>query len=766
LANARTEEVKNIILQFIPPGGSIDLQELWERMGGGLDELSGALQSLAYRGELIVSGPRGGPPEQLILSLPESGAGNAGAGLSGREKRAAAKLIASNIPVLKAMLMARAGEKVREILSDGVPRTRDELASMMDLPPKLPGALPDVIMRPDNTYTLRETEAGRAELARRAEESRARAEAVRAQRRRVDELLEEREALTEEEISTALGEKLLPEAVSHLMRLPGGRYTHPDSDAAWDEVGRYLSRSEPVQRKDFVRMFKRHKKLVAHIKKGREEPPFVILPDGRITVDTHPAGREELRRREILAYVHYTLKERMGGRSFFTLEDFAPRERTLAKQEALQAGCVELKLGRREMFCAPIKAAPAKIARELKELTGLDFPDRGGSTMPVAYLVDNSFSARETARLLGVRPGDVADLYEQGYLQGFMLERSMRYWRPAVEEMRRSPNITRLLRRVEKIKMTDAARILGITPDQVRRMIREGHLRSAGRAGWDMHYLRRGDVEDILARLPEIRAAWGEGESAGAGAKAAARRRKRRPRRTKPQVVRPPGPIRLDPYQEQAIEELLAGHSVLVAAPTGTGKTLVAERLVDRILEQGREVIYTSPIKALSNQKYRDFARLYGYNRVGLITGDVSINERAQLLVMTTEIFRNWCFANPEWMENISHVVFDEIHYLDDPERGTAWEESIIFAPPHIRILGLSATVPNIHELAAWMEDVRGSRVVVVEEYRRAVPLDIKWVTPDNEVLDAGEALDEIEALRQAGGRHRYMGGYYGRKGE
>ncbi|MBF7083454.1 DEAD/DEAH box helicase [Desulfallas sp. Bu1-1] len=313
----------------------------------------------------------------------------------------------------------------------------------------------------------------------------------------------------------------------------------------------------------------------------------------------------------------------------------------------------------------------------------------------------------------------------------------------------------RFLRRVEKIKVTDAARILGLTPDQIKRLIREGHLRSAGRSAQGVHQLRRGDVEDLLARLPEIKSGWEE--LPGQGAERPARRKKRRPRNRKPVAVETPGPLKLDEYQEKAIAALREGHSVLVAAPTGTGKTLIAEKLVERILEQGREVIYTSPLKALSNQKYRDFARLYGYDRVGLITGDVSINERAQLLVMTTEIFRNWCFANPEWMEGISHVIFDEIHYLDDVERGTAWEESIIFAPPHIRILGLSATVPNIHELAAWMEEVRGTGVVVVEEYRRAVPLEINWISPDNEVLDEEEALDEIEALRQAGSRRQYM---------
>ncbi|WP_243276910.1 helix-turn-helix domain-containing protein [Desulfallas sp. Bu1-1] len=755
MTNARTEEIKKKLLELIPAGGSISLQELWSRVGGGVDLFSGALQSLAYHGDLMVSGSNGGDPEQILLSRAENVAGDPAGAPSGKDRVRAGKLVASGMPGLKAMLRAQAADRIREILRDGVPRTREELAAMTELPPRMPGALPDVVMLPGGAYTLKDTPAGEAELARRAEEALARSEAVRRQRRRVDELLEEHEALAREEIERALGEKLLPESVSHLMRLSGGQYTHPDSNAAWEEVGRYLSRTEPVARKEFARMFKRHKKLVSQIKRGREEPPFVILPDGRVTVDTRPEGREELRRREILAYVHYTLKEKMGGRSFFTLEDFTPRERALARQEALDAGCVELKVGRREMFCAPIKAPEEKIARELTEITGLDFPSRGGSTVPVAYLVDNSLTAREAGRMLGVHPGDVANLQEQGYLQGFLLEGTMRYWRPSVQSLRNSPNMDRFLRRVEKIKVTDAARILGLTPDQIKRLIREGHLRSAGRSAQGVHQLRRGDVEDLLARLPEIKSGWEE--LPGQGAERPARRKKRRPRNRKPVAVETPGPLKLDEYQEKAIAALREGHSVLVAAPTGTGKTLIAEKLVERILEQGREVIYTSPLKALSNQKYRDFARLYGYDRVGLITGDVSINERAQLLVMTTEIFRNWCFANPEWMEGISHVIFDEIHYLDDVERGTAWEESIIFAPPHIRILGLSATVPNIHELAAWMEEVRGTGVVVVEEYRRAVPLEINWISPDNEVLDEEEALDEIEALRQAGSRRQYM---------
>lgn|GEM_PF-1267903 len=754
MAKARTEETKRMIHEHIPEGATITLQKLWDQAGGNMDAFFGALQSLAARGEITASGPRDGDPEQILLSR---GPGEeTETAVSNKEKSEAAKLIAAGIPQLRASNMERAGRMARDILKDGIPRTKEQLGSIMELPAGWPGGLPDVLRLPDGSYTLRDTAAGTAELARRAGESHARTEEVRRHRRLLDELLQEQETVSDEEIERHLGVKLLPEAAAHLMRLPDGRYTHPDSDAAWEEVGRYLSRSEPVQRKDFMRMFKRHRELVAHIKMGREEPPFVILPDGRITVETRHEGREELRRREILAYVHYTLKERMGGRSFFTLEDFAPRERVLAKQEALQAGCVELKLNRRDMFAAPIKTTPDRIARELKEITGLDLPSRGGPTVPAAYLMENSLSAREAARLLGVRPGEIGNLYDQGFLQGFRMEGAGRYWRFSVDALRSSPNTERLLKRAERVKLSDAGRILGLTQEQVRRLVKEGYLRNAGRTGPEAGQLRRGDVEDLLKDLPDIKAAWEE--APGAGADRPVRRRKRRPRRREQEVLISPGPIVLDKYQEKSIAALLAGHSVLVAAPTGTGKTLVAEKLVERILAQDREVIYTSPLKALSNQKFRDFAKLYGHHRVGLITGDISINERAQLLVMTTEIFRNWCFSNPDWMENISHVIFDEVHYLDDVERGTAWEESIIFAPPHIRILGLSATVPNIHDLAGWMEEVRGEKVVVVEEYRRAVPLVINWLTPDHEVLDEDEARDEIEALRLAGNRRQYTG--------
>lgn len=181
-------------------------------------------------------------------------------------------------------------------------------------------------------------------------------------------------------------------------------------------------------------------------------------------------------------------------------------------------------------------------------------------------------------------------------------------------------------------------------------------------------------------------------------------------------------PYPLDTFQNNAIRSIQSGHSVLVSAPTGSGKTLIAEYAVQKSLELGKRVIYTAPIKALSNQKFRDFRKQYGEN-VGIVTGDVSILPDAQILLMTTEIFRNCIFENSKRLENVLFVIFDEIHFINDESRGTVWEESIIFTPPHIQIICLSATVPNLVELGEWMVSVRHCPLDVIEERKRAVPL-------------------------------------------
>ena len=181
--------------------------------------------------------------------------------------------------------------------------------------------------------------------------------------------------------------------------------------------------------------------------------------------------------------------------------------------------------------------------------------------------------------------------------------------------------------------------------------------------------------------------------------------------------------LRLDRFQENAIQALNRERSVIVAAPTGAGKTVVAEYAVDKCIQSDRRVIYTAPIKALSNQKYRDFSERYG-DRVGILTGDVVINPYAQILLMTTEIFRNTIFDDIERLADVEYAIFDEIHYINDVERGTVWEESIIFAPQHIKFACLSATIPNIDQFADWMRSVREIEIDVVQELERPVPLE------------------------------------------
>ena len=180
--------------------------------------------------------------------------------------------------------------------------------------------------------------------------------------------------------------------------------------------------------------------------------------------------------------------------------------------------------------------------------------------------------------------------------------------------------------------------------------------------------------------------------------------------------------LELDGFQAKAIRALEAGSSVLVAAPTGTGKTLVADWMVERALSQGRNVIYTAPIKALSNQKFRDYRALYGEEKTGLVTGDLVIRRDAPLRVMTTEILRNMLLTGDQ-LPDLAAVIIDEIHFLDDPERGTVWEEVLIYLDPAVQVVGLSATLPNLADFATWLEEVRGGEVVVVEEHKRAVPL-------------------------------------------
>ena len=193
-------------------------------------------------------------------------------------------------------------------------------------------------------------------------------------------------------------------------------------------------------------------------------------------------------------------------------------------------------------------------------------------------------------------------------------------------------------------------------------------------------------------------------------------------------------PFDLDDFQKQAIAALNAGRSVVVCAPTGSGKTLIGEYAIHRALERGKRVFYTTPLKALSNQKLRDFRDRFGVEQVGLLTGDVSVNREAPIVVMTTEIFRNMLYGTPIGevgvsLTNVEAVVLDECHYMNDRQRGTVWEESVIYSPPEVQLVALSATVANSDQLTDWIDRVHGPTELIYSDFR-PVPLQFHFCNP------------------------------------
>src|SRR6266704_199603 len=226
-------------------------------------------------------------------------------------------------------------------------------------------------------------------------------------------------------------------------------------------------------------------------------------------------------------------------------------------------------------------------------------------------------------------------------------------------------------------------------------------------------------------------------------------------------------PFPLDPFQLEAIAHLAQGRSVLVAAPTGTGKTLVAEYAIWLAQQRHQRVIYTTPLKALSNQKYRDLRTLYGPDTVGLVTGDIVEHSQASIVVMTTEVYRNMLLEEggdrftgdesviPASLADVSFVIFDELHYLSDVERGPVWEEAIICSPPHIQLVGLSATVSNAQELANWISRVHQPISLVLHE-ERAVPLDHYYFIDNKLHLVQDANGNRIERFPRTGGEARF----------
>jgi superfamily II RNA helicase len=225
-------------------------------------------------------------------------------------------------------------------------------------------------------------------------------------------------------------------------------------------------------------------------------------------------------------------------------------------------------------------------------------------------------------------------------------------------------------------------------------------------------------------------------------------------------------PFPLDDFQLEAIAHLAADRSVMVAAPTGTGKTLVAEYAIWRAQQRRQRVIYTTPLKALSNQKYRDLRSIYGFDAVGLVTGDIVEHSAASIVIMTTEVYRNMLLEEggdrfgysenniPSSLADVGSIIFDELHYLSDISRGPVWEEAIICSPPNVQLVGLSATVSNAEDLADWISRVHRP-ISLVRHDERAVPLEHYYFFDNTLHLVQDAEGNRVERFPDVGGEAR-----------
>ncbi|KAI0361085.1 antiviral helicase [Trametes cingulata] len=226
-------------------------------------------------------------------------------------------------------------------------------------------------------------------------------------------------------------------------------------------------------------------------------------------------------------------------------------------------------------------------------------------------------------------------------------------------------------------------------------------------------------------------------------------------------------PFELDTFQKEAVYHLEMGDSVFVAAHTSAGKTVVAEYAIALAAKHMTRAIYTSPIKALSNQKYRDFKQTFGAASVGILTGDVQINPEANCLIMTTEILRSMLYKGADLIRDVEFVIFDEVHYVNDAERGVVWEEVIIMLPDHVNIILLSATVPNTREFADWVGRTKKKDIYVISTAKRPVPLehylyagrDLHKIVDANRNFLSQGYKDAGEALRRKQDKEREAAG-------
>lgn len=757
------EQVKTFILRELPEDQPVKLMDLVLKLKIKPEIILPALQSLVANRYLKVARLKGSGEEAESVWLarnevPEQELSGAGEG----SWNYSPQLVAVRQRKLAALLGDDAKGRILRLLADGRPRNLTELKLELG-DEEIPSLrnMEQVIELPDGTFTLRSTALGRAEMEKREREQKLLKERHNFQEKKLREIFASGQAISKEELEQALEGPILPKVKYPVLRLINGHYAPADSPAAWEDAANYLTRSGPMTLDDFIRKFRIHSSLVAAIRADKEIKPFVILGNGKITTASTAEGAEELARRQIGQGLKKKLEDLYRNEPFFTLGQVIdlPEQREIATKIIQADGAYRVNINGVGLWTAPFPHSPKLIVHDLKRHTGLHLEvseEQGQDVLPLTWIASRSLTIEEAADKLRLSEEDVLNLCELEELASFRMSGGIRLWRDEVKAIKYRPDLNKIVKRATKLTTVEAADLLDTTPDRIRRLVREGYINPAGEQEAENGRLgilvRRGDIQAIKERFQGIEHEWSlaakQQRRDSVPANTAKREKppagKKRPRRA---VTPPPstGPVELDHFQQQAVEAALAGRNVLVAAPTGTGKTVIAERLIEAVMQRGKAAVYTSPLKALSNQKFVDFRNVFGNDMVGLVTGDISINPHASLLIMTTEIFRNRCFSEPEGLADVACVVFDEIHYLDDPERGTAWEESIIFAPPHVKFLGLSATVPNIQEIADWMTDVRGEQVEVVVETNRAVPLAINWLSSDGTILDDDEAREYIE---------------------
>lgn len=755
------EQLKTSILQELPENKPIHLLDLVLKLRLKPQVLLAVLQSLVANHNLKVARLKvsGEEVESVWLARNEVPAEELAAAGEG-DWSYSPQLVAVRQRKLAALLGDDTRGRILRLLRDGKPRnlTQIKLEIGDEEVPSL-RTMDQVVELTDGTFTLRDTNLGQAELARRYRELKLLKEKQIFQEKKLKEIFAEGNALTREELLEALGGELLPKVKFPVLRLLSGLYAAADSPAAWADAANYVTKAGSLTLEDFTRKFRIHGTLVASLRAGREMSPFLILPDNQITTVTAPEGEAELARREMGKGLKGKLQGIYQQQPFFTLGQVLelPEQRELARQMIQADGAYRININGVGLWTSPYPHDPKMIVQELKKLTGIHLETKERQDiLPLTWLASRSMTVPEAADRLRLGEKDILNLCELEELGSFRLDNNTRLWRDEVKAIKYRPDLHKVVKRATKLTTLEAADLLDTTPERIRRLVREGYINPVGEIEAENGRLgilvRRGDIQAIKERFDGIEHEWSLAakQQRRETAQSTTLRKekpplgKKRPRRA---VTAPPplGLISLDPFQEQAVQAALAGRNVLVAAPTGTGKTVIAERLIEAVMAKGKSAVYTSPLKALSNQKFVDFRKVFGHDQVGLVTGDIAINPYAPLLIMTTEIFRNRCFSEPEGLSHVACVVFDEIHYLDDPDRGTAWEESIIFAPPHVKFLGLSATVPNLQEISDWMSEVRGESVEVVVETNRAVPLAINWLNSEGIILDEDEAREYIE---------------------